>query len=186
MPRAPMNIRNLLHREQRMLSTTRSQLRPLFSTAEAMADLYNVVANAAVEKLPKATEDRVDQATSASLFIRSARRMAMLEFLDLARRHWPESLLLRRRAMELMAYAWKCWIGPKLTHNVVLPECELPSATVRWRHGLTSSWKTRILPALSCDPTSRSRVHDRILSPLLPSRPGRCAILRRVRLDRGR
>jgi hypothetical protein len=111
-----VDVRRLARREQRKLTATRSQLQPLFSTTEMLADTYTVVAQNIVRLRPDNSPPTGDRAVSASIMLQFTRRTVVLEFLALGRRHWPESLLLRRRAMELMAFAWMCWRRPSDAH----------------------------------------------------------------------
>lgn len=112
MPKGRLLIRTLLLRRSRTVASTLRSLAPLRSTAELIADTHTALAGHITAAIPTSTPDNIDRAAAASLFIRSARRTCAWEFLELASRHWPESLLLRRRAMEMMACAWKCWQDP--------------------------------------------------------------------------
>jgi hypothetical protein len=107
-----VSFRRVARAEQRVLGRTARTLAVLWTTGEHLADLIGQLANVIEAQAPPDKPDHYERAVAATLFIRSMQRAFILEWLDLARRHWSESLLKRRRAAELMAYAWICWKDP--------------------------------------------------------------------------
>ena len=111
MSKRATDLRKVARWEQRIGAGRLGTIRPLVRTAELLLDAY---ADVAMALTARAAVPDAERAIAASLFIRSARRTIAFEVLEISRHHWPESILLRRRAMELLAYARMCWLDPGL------------------------------------------------------------------------
>ena len=95
--------------EEKHLADSTRQLGSLWSCAEAVANLYGRLADAIESGCPSEPSESYARAYAACLFLRAAQRTALLQVLDVARRHFSESHGRHRRASDLMAFAWISW-----------------------------------------------------------------------------
>jgi hypothetical protein len=111
------DLTKIVRREHKEAWMTRRDLGPLWTAAGEAGELFDRLAASIEAAAPPNRPREYEKAFAANLFIRAAGRAFLLDFLDLARRHWPESLLKRRRTLELVAYARIVWKDPGTAHK---------------------------------------------------------------------
>lgn len=114
-----LSLRRLAAAEQRQVSRAIRELGPLWTTADCIWEAYGRLADA-IERVTLSPEprdavrarERTMRGYSGNFFVRSAGNSCQLDMLSLARRHWAQALSVRRRAYDLIAYAWIVWRRP--------------------------------------------------------------------------
>lgn len=101
-----VSLSRISRREAHEVSRTREYAGPAWNCAEKLVECVHLLADHLSERCAGGTILTLNKSTASSLFLRAAARTAAFEFLEIARRHWPESILKRRRTHELIAFAW--------------------------------------------------------------------------------
>ena len=167
------SIVELAAEEQTEFSRT-TELASLWSLVESISASYDQIGDAietvAMSPEPKnktKARQRAVRSIVGNLFVRAAGRSCQMDFLDLARRHFPEAISNRRRALECIGFAWIAWRLPADSEKVVdawLHGSRAPRGSAAWDEYDKSFNNARVKAALVELNPDLKRVHDEFSS----------------------
>jgi len=106
------SLKDIAAQEAALLAETEQLTGDLWILSQDAALFHGELADAIEAHAPESDVDVYERALAANTFLRGAQRSALLEFLDLGRRHQAEAHAKRRRSIDLIVHAWIAWTKP--------------------------------------------------------------------------